>query len=127
MGVPYIHCKVPQHDVGVQVNSGLMGPEDFVRVTSTAAAQIFNVYPRKGAVAVGSDADVIVFDPNLEHTISAATHQSKMDTNVYEGKRITGKVCVCSLGSCFDSIQLVDTSVHLSPQQLCPLFSTTTI
>jgi dihydropyrimidinase len=76
-----------------QVNSGLMGPEDFVRVTSTAAAQIFNIYPRKGAVAVGSDADVIVFDPNVEHTISAATHHSKMDTNVYEGKRIKGKVC----------------------------------
>lgn len=70
-----------------------MGPEDFVRVTSTAAAQIFNVFPRKGVVAVGSDADVIVLDPSLEHIISASSHHSNMDTNVYEGKRIKGKVC----------------------------------
>jgi dihydroorotase-like cyclic amidohydrolase len=79
--------------VRVQVNSGMISPEDFVRVTSTAAAQIFNIYPRKGLIAAGSDADVIVLDPRIEHTISAATHHSRMDTNVYEGKRILGKVC----------------------------------
>lgn len=73
---------------------GLLSPSDYVRVTSTAAAQIFNVYPRKGRVAAGSDADVIVLDPNATHTISAATHHSRMDTNVYEGKRIKGKVVV---------------------------------
>jgi dihydropyrimidinase len=43
------------------------------------------VYPRKGRVAAGSDADVIVLDPRLEHVISAATHHSRIDTNVYEG------------------------------------------
>ena len=84
------------HDA-VQVNSGLMGPEDFVRVTSTAAAQIYNIYPRKGTIAVGSDADVIVFDPRVQHTISASTHHSNMDTNVYEGKRVVGKVHFCTL------------------------------
>lgn len=53
------------------VNSGLMTPPDFVRVTSTAAAQIFNIYPRKGLIAPGSDADVIVLDPKKAHVISA--------------------------------------------------------
>lgn len=76
----------------VQVNGGLLSPEQFVHVTSTKAAQIFNIFPRKGSISVGSDADIIVFDPRLEHTISAATHHSQMDTNVYEGKKIKGKV-----------------------------------
>lgn len=76
------------------VNSGLMTPQDFVRVTSTAAAQIFNIYPQKGVIAEGSDADVIILDPNQHHIISAATHHSRLDTNVYEGKRIKGKVVV---------------------------------
>ena len=69
-----------------------MTPSDFVRVTSTAAAQIFNLYPRKGVVTAGSDADVIIFDPSAQHTISAATHHSRIDTNVYEGLKVTGKV-----------------------------------
>ena len=63
----------------------MLTPSDYVRVTSTAAAQAFNVYPRKGRLAVGSDADVIVLDPNRLHVIRAATHHSRMDTNVYEG------------------------------------------
>lgn len=66
--------------------AGMMTPSDFVRVTSTAAAQAFNIYPQKGVIAAGSDADVIVFDPEVKHTISAATHHSKMDTNIYEGE-----------------------------------------
>eukprot|EP00892_Ulva_mutabilis_P012811 jgi/Ulvmu1/9902/UM057_0059.1 len=74
------------------VNSGLMSPEQFVHVTSAKAAQIFNVFPRKGSVSVGADADVIVLDPRVEHTISAEIHHSQMDTNVYEGKKIRGKV-----------------------------------
>jgi hypothetical protein len=56
-----------------------------VRITSTAAAQIYNIYPRKGRIAAGSDADVILLDPRANHTISAATHHSRLDTNVYEG------------------------------------------
>ncbi|KAI3428696.1 hypothetical protein D9Q98_007519 [Chlorella vulgaris] len=74
------------------VNSGQLSPSDFVRVTSTAAAQIFNIYPRKGVIAPGSDADVILFDPLLEHSIAAATHHSAMDTNIYQGYRLKGKV-----------------------------------
>ncbi|KAG1677363.1 hypothetical protein FOA52_010742 [Chlamydomonas sp. UWO 241] len=74
------------------VNSGMMTPMDYVRVTSTAAAQIFNMYPRKGRIAAGSDADMILFDPEEEHVLSASTHHSRMDTNVYEGMKIKGRV-----------------------------------
>lgn len=73
------------------MNSGLISPEQFVHVTSTKAAQVFNVFPKKGSVSVGADADIIVLDPRVEHTITAAAHHSQMDTNVYEGKRIRGK------------------------------------
>lgn len=67
---------------------GLITPSDYVRVTSTAAAQIYNIYPRKGRIAAGSDADVILLDPAVNHTISAATHHSRLDTNVYEGEQV---------------------------------------
>ena len=74
------------------VVSGLITPMDFVRITSTEAARIFNIYPQKGAIAVGSDADVILFDPDVEHIISAAHHHSRIDMNIYEGRKIRGKV-----------------------------------
>lgn len=64
----------------------------FVEATSTAAAKAFNVYPRKGHLAPGSDADVIILDPTLEHTISAGSHHSAIDQNIYEGRRQRGKV-----------------------------------
>ena len=59
---------------------------------STSVARIFGIYPQKGHIAPGSDADVIILDPTIEHTISAATHHSAMDTNIYEGMTIKGKV-----------------------------------
>lgn len=74
------------------VVSGMMTAMDFVRVTSTEAAKTFNLYPRKGAVMPGADADVIIFDPHRRHTVSASTHHSRMDTNIYEGMEFTGKV-----------------------------------
>ena len=74
------------------VNSGLMSPMDFVRVTSTEAAKVFNVYPQKGTISPMSDADIILIDPKVEHTIQAHSHHSNMDTNIYEGKTIKGKV-----------------------------------
>lgn len=74
------------------VNAGLASPSDFVRVTSTEAAKLFNVYPRKGLVAPGSDADVVLFDPKEKHIISVDTHHSVLDYNVFEGKPVTGKV-----------------------------------
>lgn len=70
-----------------------MSPEQFVHTTSTKASQVFNIFPQKGSVSEGADADLIVLDPRVKHTISAKTHHSQMDTNVYEGKEIRGKVC----------------------------------
>ena len=78
----------------VLVNGGLASPSDFVRVTSTEAARIFNLYPRKGVVAEGSDADVIVFDPQEQHTLTAAGAHGAIDTSLWEGMRVTGRVTV---------------------------------
>jgi dihydropyrimidinase len=61
-----------------------------VRVTSTNAAQIFNMYPRKGLVAVGADADIVVWDPNGERTISAKNQFAKGGFNVFEGRTVRG-------------------------------------
>jgi dihydropyrimidinase len=72
------------------VRSGRLTRSEFVRATSTAAARIFNIYPRKGAVAVGADADLVVWDPGGTRTISAATHHGKGDFSIYEGMEVTG-------------------------------------
>jgi dihydropyrimidinase len=72
------------------VNTGRLSPSEFVRVTSTNAAQIFNIYPRKGSVSVGADADLVVWDPRGTRTLSAATQHSKGDFNVFEGRTVRG-------------------------------------
>ena len=56
-----------------------------------SAAKIFGLFPRKGTIAVGSDADIIIFDPATRHTISAATHHMNVDYNPYEGWEVQGK------------------------------------
>ena len=56
------------------------------------SAKIFNIYPRKGAILPGSDADIIILNPNSSFEMSAKSHHSRLDTNVYEGRR--GKVLV---------------------------------
>jgi len=63
----------------------------YVALTSTNAAKIFGMYPRKGTIAIGSDADILIFNPNKEHTISVKTHHMNCDYSSYEGKKVTGK------------------------------------
>jgi dihydropyrimidinase len=72
------------------VGTGRLTPSEFVRVTSANAAQIFNVYPRKGSITVGADADIVVWDPKARRTISAKTHHQKVDYNIFEGMTVTG-------------------------------------
>ena len=64
----------------------------YVEVTSTNAAKIFGMHPRKGTIAPGSDADIVLFDPNEKHVLSAATHHMNVDYSGYEGHAVTGKV-----------------------------------
>ncbi|MDP1661441.1 MAG: dihydropyrimidinase [Phycisphaerales bacterium] len=76
------------------VRTGRLTPSEFVAVTSTNTARIFNVHPRKGTIAPGSDADIVVWDPAKTRTISAKTHHQKVDTNIYEGMTVTGNAAV---------------------------------
>ena len=74
------------------VNKGRITPQKFVEVTSTNAAKIFGMFPRKGTISIGADADLVIFDPNKKHTISAATHHMNCDYSAYEGWELTGKI-----------------------------------
>jgi dihydropyrimidinase len=72
------------------VNTGRLTMNEFVAVTSTNIAKILNCYPRKGAILVGADADIVVWDPKKEKTITAGAQQSAIDYNVFEGKHVVG-------------------------------------
>ena len=72
------------------VNTGRLTPNEFVAVTSTNIAKILNCYPQKGAVLVGADADLVVWDPEKSKTITASAQQSSIDYNVFEGKAVKG-------------------------------------
>jgi len=92
--------KIPNGSPGIEdrmrilwsegVAKGRLTPEQFVAATSTNAAKIFNIHPQKGLIAPGSDADVVVWDPKLEHTVSARTHRQAIDYSVFEGMTFTG-------------------------------------
>ncbi len=72
------------------VNTGRLSPTRFVELNATNPAKIFGMYPKKGTIAIGSDADILVWDPNKEHTISASTHHMRCDYNCYEGMTVRG-------------------------------------
>ncbi|MGA7855524.1 MAG: dihydropyrimidinase [Candidatus Acidiferrales bacterium] len=83
-----------EHRLSLVYNGGVHGGKfslnRFVQLVSTAPAKLFGLYPRKGTVAVGSDADLIVFDPNEEQIISVKTHHMRVDYSMFEGTRVKG-------------------------------------
>jgi dihydropyrimidinase len=72
------------------VRRGRISLQRLVEVTSSNAARLFGLYPRKGAIAVGSDADIVIFDPYLPRTVDASMLKSNADYSVYEGWEVTG-------------------------------------
>jgi len=72
------------------VGTGKLTMNEFVAITSANAAKIFNIYPRKGSVSVGADADLMIWDPEAERTISKDTHHQNIDFNIFEGMKVKG-------------------------------------
>jgi dihydropyrimidinase len=72
------------------VNAKRITPSRFVEITSTHPAKIFGLYPRKGTLSIGADADIVVWDPNAEHTLKAETHHMRTDYNCYQGISVRG-------------------------------------
>jgi dihydropyrimidinase len=97
-GAPGIETRMSViYDAGVRTKR--MTASRFVDLTATSPAKIFGLHPRKGEVAVGSDADLIVFDPERTLRLSAATHHMRVDYSLYEGREVTGApVAVLSRG-----------------------------
>ena len=88
-GLPAVEDRVNLlHDGGVV--GGRISRERWVEITSTAPARMFGMYPKKGTIAVGSDADLLVYDPNRTHTISATTHHMNVDYSIFEGRVVRG-------------------------------------
>jgi len=88
-GAPGVETRMSLvYDGGVR--PGRISLNRFVELTSTAAAKIFGLFPRKGTIAPGSDADIVVFDPNRTITLAAKTLHMNVDYNPYEGRQVTG-------------------------------------
>jgi dihydropyrimidinase len=89
-GLPGVEDRVDLlHDGGVV--GGRLTRERWVEVISTAPAKMFGMYPRKGSVSVGADADLVIYDPNAKRTISATTHHMDVDYSCYEGRVVQGR------------------------------------
>jgi dihydropyrimidinase len=88
-GAPGIETRMSLvYDGGVRTGRISLGR--FVELTSTSPARIFGLFPRKGTIAPGSDADIVIFDPEKKQRLSAKTLHMKVDYNPYEGREITG-------------------------------------
>ena len=88
-GAPGIETRLMLlHDGGVR--KGRISLNRFVELVSTRPAKIFGLYPRKGSITIGADADILIWDPKAKWTISAKTHRMKVDYNPYEGREVTG-------------------------------------
>jgi len=88
-GLPGVEDRLDLlHDGGVV--GGKITKERWVEIASTAPAKLFGMYPQKGAIAVGADADIVIYDPNRKHTISAKTHHMAVDYSCYEGRSVQG-------------------------------------
>src|SRR6266516_185851 len=88
-GAPALENRLHMlHEFGVR--GGRISLQRLVELWAANPAKYFGLYPRKGTIAVGSDADLVIFDPDKRHTISAATHHSKADYNIFEGTEVTG-------------------------------------
>src|ERR671917_419544 len=88
-GAPGIETRMSLvYDGGVK--TGRISLNRFVELTSTSPAKIFGLFPRKGTIAPGSDADIVIFDPEKTVTLSASTHHMNVDYNPYEGRQVTG-------------------------------------
>ncbi|HXG25973.1 MAG TPA: dihydropyrimidinase [Candidatus Binatia bacterium] len=88
-GLPGVEDRVDLlHDGGVV--AGRITKERWVEIASTAPAKLFGMYPKKGSISVGADADLVVYDPNRRHTISAKTHHMDVDYSCYEGREVQG-------------------------------------
>ena len=93
-------AKIPNGTGGVEermaalwdggVNTGRLTPSEFVAITSANAAKLFNIYPRKGYIGEGADADLVLWDPQGTKTFSAKTQFSKGDFNIFEGRTVRG-------------------------------------
>ena len=92
--------KIPNGGPGIEhrmsliysggVAKGRFSVNRFVELVSTTPAKLFGLYPRKGTIAIGSDADLVIFDPDRKHTISAKTHHMRVDYSMFEGIEVTG-------------------------------------
>ncbi len=90
-GAPGLETRVElMHDAAVLQHG--MSLHRFVDLVATAPARLFGLFPRKGTVAVGSDADLVLFDPKERWTVRAAEHHSRSDYSLYEGRALTGRV-----------------------------------
>jgi dihydropyrimidinase len=94
--------KIPNGAPGLQdrmtvvfdggVKTGKLSLNRFIQLMSTNPAKIFGMFPRKGTIAIGSDADIVIFDPNEQHVLSSNTNYSNCDYTLFEGRQVTGRV-----------------------------------